>query len=201
MVVYFSNSGGQSADDRFAAHQSVAGNAMVGAALALQKQRRLAATRGEDVADVDVNDIAKYVKELEDKGLVTAEGGLCMWATEGASSTFCKFIVNSNEVQWVNNVLLNLPIVAQVTHQIATLAAGAIDAVVDAVKSAMQKVADAVNKAVGGLVKAATDAATNIVHSVLNFFGFADRIVSRSIAFSVGMRFDVGMLAIEDVQV
>lgn len=201
MIVYFSNSGGDSADDRFAGHQSVAGNAMVGAAVALQKQRQLAAARGEDVADVDPDDIAKYVKELEDKGLVIAEGGLCAWATKGQAPRFCKFIVNSNEVQWVNNVLINLPIVAQVTHQIATLAAGAIDYVQDAVKSAMQKVADAVNKAAGGLVKAATDAATNIVHSVLNFFGFADGIVSRFVAASVGMRFDVGTLAIENVVV
>lgn len=168
---------------------------MIGVAVTLQEQRRLASARGEAMSNVDVDDIANHVQDLEVQGLDVAEGGLCGWASGGQAPRFCKFIVNSNEVQWVNNELVNLPIVAQVTHQIATLAGGALDVVQDVVKSSMKAVADAINK-VADVVHAATEAATNIVHSVLHFFHFADSIVRRSIAASVGMRFDIGTLAI-----
>lgn len=169
---------------------------MIGSAVNFQRQRQFASARGEAVRDIDVDDMANYVQDLEVQGMDVAEGSLCEWAIDGSAPRFCRFIVNSNEVQWVNNVLVHLPIVAQVTHQIATVAAGAADFVQDVVKSSMKLVVDAVN-AVEDVVHAATQAATNIVHSVLHFFHFADSIVRRSIYASVGMRFDIGNLAIE----
>jgi len=198
MVVYMSDVG-ELADDRFSAHQSVAGNALAKAGKMLQKQRKLAFANGANMSDVVVDDIANYVQDMEAKGLDLMESSLCTWATGGASR-FCKFIVMTKEMQWVNNIVINLPIVAQVTHQIATKAAGAVEHVAHTVWFFIQKVADAVNK-FADVVSAATEAATNIVHSVLNFFGFADRILSRSIAEVVGSRFRDGTLKVENALV
>lgn len=130
--------------------------------------------QGGQPNDIVADDIANYVRDLEQTGLETAETGLCDWATQAAATQFCDFVVGTPVVQWVSNKLLNLPVVAQVTHQIATKAAGAAEAVAHVVQSSIQVVVDAVNTA-KDVVQAAASAATNIVHAVLNFFGWLDK--------------------------
>jgi hypothetical protein len=123
---------------------------------------------------VTADDLAKGVRDLEEKGLEIAEKTLCQWTTGDASGIFCGFVVKFPVVQWVNQELFDSPIGEQVTHQIATLAEGAVQAVQDVVKDAMNAVAKAVTKAATDVVNTIKNAATGIVHSVLNFFGWME---------------------------
>ena len=65
--------------------------------------------------------------------------------------------MHSPIVQWVN-----LPFASQVTHQIATMAAGALKPVADVVQGALKVIAKAVNVA-KGVIDACKNAAVNIV--------------------------------------
>jgi hypothetical protein len=173
---YFYSAGGQKVQDRLDAHTSVAGNAMHQSALAALKARRVLSKAKSSLVGGDITEgvIADGVRDLEDKGLQVGENVLCSWAT-GATG-FCRFLVNTPVVQRVNNDILNMPVAAQVTHQIATLAEGAIQPVADAVNGAVRDVATAIN-AGREVVQACKTAATNIVHSVLNFFNWMEEAV------------------------
>lgn len=168
------DAGGQKIEDQESAHVSINGNAMHQVSQALVKSRLQALQSGSMVSDVSADDIAQGVQALEEKGLSKAENALCSWAT-GAMG-FCGFLVNSPVVQWVNKKLVNLPFASQVTHQIATMAAGALKPVADVVQGALGAVAKAVNVA-KGVIDACKNAAVNIVHSVLHWFGWMDRSI------------------------
>eukprot|EP00438_Fugacium_kawagutii_P005111 Skav212222 [mRNA] locus=scaffold862:162645:164336:- [translate_table: standard] len=174
------DSGGEKVGDQTDAHVSINGNAMHQVALALVKSRRLATLKGEVLEDVSVDDIANGIKDLEDKGLSMAEKGLCSWMTEGAGSRLCGFLVNSPVVQWVNDKLLNLPFASQVTHQLATKAAGASGPVAKVVVGALTAVAKVVSTA-GDIINACKNAAVNVAHTVLHWFGWMDRSVFSTI--------------------
>lgn len=173
VATYFYQNGGQKVEDRTGAHESVAGNALHQVALRILELRQTS-DGAVQLGDVTADDLAKGVRDLEEKGLEIGETALCQWTTGGAAGIFCGFVVKFPVVQWVNQELLDSPIVEQVTHQIATLAEGAVKAVEDVVKDAMNAVAKAVTKAATDLVNTIKNAATGIVHSVLNFFGWME---------------------------
>merc|ERR1711988_1230031 len=109
--------------------------------------------------DITPDEIAKGVQDLENQGLQTGEKALCQSAVDFSpgSGVFCGFVVKFPLVQWVNKKVVNLPIVGQVTHQIATLASGAVHTVEDTIKSA-----------VGAVAKAASDAAKDLASTITN---------------------------------
>lgn len=174
------DSGGEKVGDQTDAHVSINGNAMHQVALAFVKSRRLATLKGDVLEDVSADDIANGIKDLEDKGLSMAEKGLCSWMTGEAGSRLCGFLVNSPVVQWVNNKLLNLPFASQVTHQLATKAAGASGPVAKVVVGALTAVAKVVSTA-GDIINACKNAAVNVAHTVLHWFGWMDRSVFATI--------------------
>lgn len=164
------NAGGAKTADRVSGHHAVTSNALLTVAKkAAQKRSKM------DLAGaVTPDEIAQGINQLEIQGLSALEQSLCASAAGPEATRFCGFIVNTRAVQWVNQQMVNLPIVSQITHQLATLAAGAIAKVADVVQGAVKAVADAAMGAVEQLVDTCKNAAMSIVHSCLNFFGFME---------------------------
>lgn len=177
IAIYFYKSGGDHVEDRVAGHESVASNAMIMSTQKIIQKRAALLQAGVALDPVTPDEIAKGISDLEVKGLDKAEKSLCNFATEGSSMIFCSFIVNTPVVQWVNQEIVELPVVAQVTHQIATLAAGAISKVTEVVQDAVQAVAKAATSAVQTVVDTCKQVAGSIVHAALNFFGWIERSV------------------------
>lgn len=191
LAIYFYKSGGARSSDRQAGHESVASNAMLTVTKKILKQRQSLLQRGVTLDPVSPEEIAQGIAGLEVKGLGIAEEMLCNGVTQGAATDFCGFILNTEVVQWVNQKMISLPVVGQVTHQIATLASGAIKKGEELVQGAVHAVAEAAMAALPTLVDTCKRAASSIVHFALNFFNWMARAVFATVT---GERGPIGLV-------